>query len=170
LSRFEEVSKNSDSDIFVRITADDPLLDPNVTDMVIANFFKGDFDYVSNMVERSWPRGMDTEVFSRESLDATLENADLDDHKEHVTIFIRTNPDKFNIQNVSSLAQERMPDLRLCIDTQEDYEFLKIVFDNVYVKGEIIRVGEVLKFLRSNPQYLDINGSIEQRKIFGKVF
>jgi len=170
LSRFEMVSKISDANVFVRITADDPLLDPNVTDIVIADYLKGGCDYVSNIVERSWPRGLDTEVFSRTALETTLKDADLKDYREHVTLYIRANPDKFSIRNVSSPPEEYMPSLRLCIDTNEDYELLKVIFGHLYKEGEIIRIGEVIKFLEDNPKYLEINNTIEQKKTLGKVY
>ena len=170
LSRFDEVSKITDSDVFVRITADDPLLDPEVTGKVIKEFTSGDYDYVSNIIERSWPRGMDTEVFSREALERSVEESDLDEYKEHVTLYIRANGEKFKIKNVSSSPEENMPELRLCVDTEDDYKLIKIIFDNLYEEGKIIHVGEVLNFLRDNPKYMEINKHIEQKKTLGKVY
>lgn len=170
LSRFEEVSKITDSDVFVRITADDPLLDPEVTGKVIKEFILGDYDYVSNIIERSWPRGMDTEVFSRKALERSVRESDLDEYKEHVTLYIRANAEKFKIKNVNSSPEESMPELRLCVDTEDDYKLISIIFDNLYQEGKIIHVGEVLDFLRDNPKYMDINKHIEQKKTLGEIY
>src|SRR5204862_302624 len=101
--------------VILRHTADDPLLDPGVIDMVVGHFLKAGCDHASNMVERSWPRGLDTEVVTRHALERSAAEADLPEFREHVTLHIRIDP-AFTKHNVYALPQETWPDLRLCVD------------------------------------------------------
>jgi len=71
LGRFLLAIDGVEGDVIIRNTADEPLLDPTVIDLVIGQFLKGGCDYASNMIERTWPRGMDTEVFSRQALETS---------------------------------------------------------------------------------------------------
>lgn len=170
LSRFVKIANECDSDILIRFTADDPLLDPGVIDSVVGTFLKGGYDYVSNIIDRSWPRGLDTEVFSKEALLRSSELSTNSDYKEHVTLFIRTNQQDFNQKNVRAMKQEQMPDARLCIDTEEDYTLLKAIFAALYIEDKVIRINEVIQFLNANPILLELNKEIEQKPVFGKIF
>lgn len=120
------------------------------------------------MIERTFPRGMDTEVIEFSALEKSWKNtADRDDH-EHVTLFIRRNPELFKIHNVLNKSI-RSDDLRLCLDTKKDFELMQIIYDNIY-KGEVIRLAEVTDFLNANPEYKKINSDVEQKKVKGKIY
>ncbi len=170
LGRFILASKITDADIFIRHTADDPLLDPYIIDRIVGFFLKTNTDYVSNILERSWPRGMDTEVFSREALIRCDKLSKEKEHREHVTLFIRMNPELFSLKNIKSPKSENFPNIRLCVDTYEDYEMMSKIFNALYEEGIILRVQRVIKFLHDHPEVLEINSTIEQKKVFGKVF
>ncbi len=170
LDRFSQAVKDVEGEIIVRNTADDPLLDPKVIDLVVGHFLKGGCDYASNIVDRTWPRGMDTEVFSRKALMLSNELGIEVEHREHVTIFIRTHPELFTLKPVTAQPEETWPDLRLCIDTVEDYKMLQSVFEALEVKGSPIPVRAVIAWLKEHPEVSAINAGIQQKAVFGKQF
>ena len=146
-------------------------MDPDIIDKVISEHMNGDYDYSSNMVERTYPRGMDTEVIEYKALescwDGTFKEVDADD-REHVTLFIRRHPEIFSINSVTN-ESESNDDIRLCLDTEEDAKLLTEIFNNLY-KGRPIRLPEVLEFLKNNPELKNINSNIQQKPVKGKVY
>lgn len=170
LSRFVGAVGNSSAETIIRFTADDPLLDPDIIDRVVARFKKSDADYVSNIMERSWPRGMDTEVFSRAALLKSDHEGNLPEHREHVTIYVRTHPDLFKIENVLAPPEETWAELRLCVDTAKDYKMLQMVFDAIYTGDRPLRIGEVIFWLNQNPEVVLMNAAVEQKTVFGRQF
>ena len=89
LNRYYQAAKQQHPDIVVRITGDCPLIDYQVTDQVINYFLENDFDYVCNGDPPTFPDGLDTEVFTFESLEKASKEASQQHEREHVTSFIR---------------------------------------------------------------------------------
>ena len=88
LKRFSECAAAAAAKVVVRITGDCPLIDGDVVDEVVAAFHEGDADYASNGTERSFPDGLDVEVFTLESLDRANAEVNNDFLREHVTPYI----------------------------------------------------------------------------------
>lgn len=152
----------------VRVTGDDPLMDPEIIDQVINEHCKGNYDYTSNMVERTYPRGMDTEVIEYKALERCWRSSsDKDDH-EHVTLYIRQHPDMFRIQSVRKEG-EPMDELRLCMDTEADNKLITEIYKNLY-QNRPIKLSEVTEFLNVNPGLRKLNSDIKQKEVKGKVF
>ena len=70
LSRYYNAAKSADADIIIRNTGDNPLVDPTIIDKLIQILITKKYDYVSNNLERSFPRGYDSEVLTLESIKA----------------------------------------------------------------------------------------------------
>lgn len=170
LGRFVSAIDGTGADAVVRITGDDPLLDPSVIDLVVGAFVKHGPDYASNILERTWPRGLDTEVLTVEALQRSAREGDRDEDREHVTIFVRTHQQAFRTLAVKALPQDTWPDLRLCLDTREDYLLLQAVFGGLSPGDRILRVGEVLDFLRTRPELVSLNSRVRQREVLGKEY
>ncbi len=170
LGRFVEALECDNADVVIRITADNPLLDPLVIDRVVQEFLRGGCDYASNNLERSWPRGMDTEVFTRHALDRAHREGLLPEHREHVTIYMRTNPDTFRLRNVSAPVDETCPELRLSLDTKEDYVLLQKVFDALWTPGGTVSAKSVVAWLKAHPEVAALNAGVMQKKVFGRLF
>jgi spore coat polysaccharide biosynthesis protein SpsF len=170
LGRFVCALESDSADVVLRHTADDPLLDPGVIDAVVGHFLKTGCDYASNMLHRSWPRGLDTEVMARETLERSAREGKRPEDREHVTIYPRTHPHLFRLHNVFALPQETWPELRLCVDTLEDARMLQCVFDALYEPGEILRIGAVVEYLRMHPEVAAMNAEVKQRVTLGRVF
>ena len=129
LSRYVAAAAESNADTIVRITGDCPMIDPGVIDLVLDRFAAGDVDYVSNIVERSYPDGLDVEAFSRDALDTAGREAQDDILREHVTPYIRgVLGDRyprgdFRIASVTNGAD--FGHLRWTLDEPEDLLFLR---------------------------------------------
>lgn len=161
LSRYGLAARASGADAIMRITADCPLIDPGVLSEMTARFRVGDADLVSNCVHRSFPRGLDAELFSRKALDIMLAEATTPSQREHVTPFLYAHPDRFRI--VSHGGGEDFSHYRLTLDTPEDLELLDRIF-SATLDADAIRLPEVIALLRAHPDWPSINAHVEQKK------
>lgn len=145
----------SQNDSIARITADCPLIDPNIIDEVIDFYNKNNFDYVSNTIETTFPDGLDLEVFSWKTLEKAWVNASLLSEREHVTPFIKKNSEIFNIGNYKN--NKDLSHLRWTLDEIEDYQLINIIYENLYTEEGFFGSKEILAFLNKNPDLNKIN-------------
>lgn len=170
LGRFVGALKGRDGDVVARLTADNPLQDPAVTGAVVRRFLVGDCDYASNNGERSWPRGLDCEVLSRELLERCARDAHRPEDREHVTFHVRTHPDRYTLANVVAPPQEFWPALRLSLDTAQDLALLQRVFDALHEPGAApLAIGDVIAWLRAHPEVVALNAGVEQKPTLGRI-
>jgi spore coat polysaccharide biosynthesis protein SpsF len=163
LSRYYHAAKKYNADIIVRITSDCPLIDPEMADIVIKKHVDNKADYTANVIKRTYPRGLDTETFNFDILEDSYQNADKDYQKEHVTEYITEHPEKFKLQNVEAIGKLKRPDIRITLDTKEDFELIeKIIlnFNNINFNSE-----DVIDFLNENPKLLEINKDVKQKEV-----
>ncbi|MDW7733451.1 MAG: acylneuraminate cytidylyltransferase, partial [Methanolobus sp.] len=122
-----------------------------------------DCDYCSNSLIRTYPRGLDVEVFSFISLKNVWLEAQKDHEREHVTPYIIENPDKFKLLNVSNDID--FSDLRWTLDTKEDFEFISAVYKRICPKKQLFLMDDILKLLSKEPELIDINRHVDQKRI-----
>ena len=156
LDRFYQCAKKFNLDAIVRITSDCPLIDPNIVDQVIEKFKSTNHEYVTNTFPRTFPKGLDVEIFNLKLLKEIWENAVLPSEKEHVTQFVFNNK-KFKIGNVDNV--KNLSDLRWTIDYEKDYEFLFKIIQKIEKRP--ILMNDVLKILYSEPELKEINSNID---------
>lgn len=166
LKRFVDTYKKYGGDIIIRVTGDCPLIDPFIVDNVITYFMANNYDYVRLDVPETFIRGFDVEVFSSKTLlKVWKEVSSLDNshrYKEHVTLYIYENPDKFNIGFVKG-NEFYNKDYRLSVDTIEDFKLVETIFN--HFQDEYIAAKEVVKFLDENPNIASINEDIQQKEV-----
>lgn len=164
LDRYFQTAKNYSSKVIVRITSDCPLLDPGIVDMVVTRFLDlyPDVDYVSNTYPKyTFPRGLDVEIMSKEALVRAWED-DIDPRtREHVTPYIYQNPEFFRVNGIQNPRDYSW--LRLTVDTLEDLTFVRKIFEEL--PKNHFSWTDVLELLKANPEWLDINRNIQQKKI-----
>jgi spore coat polysaccharide biosynthesis protein SpsF len=159
LERFYLCAKRYKPEIIVRITADDPLKDPEIIDEAIKLIQKdGSIDYCSNTLKPSYPEGLDVEVFRFSALEKAYKEAKLDSEKEHVTPYIWKNPGKFKTQNYS--YKEDLSKWRWTLDKTEDFEFMKAIYEEFYDKNPNFSYKSVINYLKNHPEIVGINSSI----------
>jgi spore coat polysaccharide biosynthesis protein SpsF len=137
LQRMVNAAAQYEADIIVRIAGDCPAVSPVIIDHAVSIFKQKDTDYVSNKLERTFPLGLDVEVFTMDSF-AHVENvANQPKEREHVTVYYQEHPDEFSLHNFSSTElfdrkqyQDRT-DIELVLDEPEDYILLNTIFSDL---------------------------------------
>ncbi|PKM77599.1 MAG: acylneuraminate cytidylyltransferase [Firmicutes bacterium HGW-Firmicutes-15] len=149
----------------VRITSDCPLIDSQIIDKVIQKYQENltEFDYVSNTQIRSYPRGMDTEVFSLKALEEAYREANSLSEREHVTPYLYQNPNRFRILQV--VADNDMSGHRWTVDTEEDLQLIKNIIEALYPVNPHFTMEEVLRLLDQHSDWLQINAHVIQKTI-----
>ncbi len=164
LDRFQGAANAAAADTCVRITADCPLLDPSVSDEIIARFEEATptVDYTSNKIPQSFPRGLDTEVFSRAVLEVAAREATEPYERVHVTPYFYRNPDRFRLLSVTSDVDRA--DWRWTVDTPEDLEFVRTVY---HAFGDRSDFGwlEVVALIEREPALAMINQHVVQKSL-----
>ncbi len=165
LSRYYEAATEFNVDVIVRLTSDCPIIDPVVIDCVINEYLSRypDVDYVSNTLERTYPRGMDTEVFSYQALKIAHLNATEHACREHVTPYIYWNPELFKLGNV--VYHQNLSNHRWTVDTPEDFELIKRIIGNLYLNKPLFGMADIVELLNHHPDWKYINAHVEQKKI-----
>jgi spore coat polysaccharide biosynthesis protein SpsF len=161
LDRYYNASKQYDADVVVRLCSDCPILDGNVIDTVLDDYFIGEYDYVSNLVPlpRTYPDGLSVEVFSSELLAETQFNAKKPSEREHVTFYMWGQPDKYKIHRTEYGTD--LSKYRFNIDYHEDFLLLEKIFEHFYPKNKNFLFEDVVKWLEENPQIFKLNSMIE---------
>jgi len=153
LDRYYQAAIHFHADAIVRITADCPLLDPAISDLVVETFKNGDYDYVSNTIECTYPDGLDTEVFRFDALKRAWQSASLKSEREHVTAYIYKHPELFRLGMVRHF--EDYSALRWTVDTPTDLDFVRAVYANF--DGMHFGMTEILQFMKEHPEASAIN-------------
>ncbi|SFJ77579.1 spore coat polysaccharide biosynthesis protein SpsF [Halobacillus dabanensis] len=163
LGRFYETCAYYKADAVVRLTADCPLIDPAVIDKIIHYFLKKypRYMYVSNTRKRSYPRGLDTEVFTYEALKDAYMNANSPHDLEHVTPFIMKRIGDASIAQVLHDSDESHH--RWTVDTPEDFQFVSKVLERLYPTNPTFTFQDILEVLRKNPDWQEINRQVKQK-------
>lgn len=149
-------------DVIVRMTSDCPLVDPKVADATIRHFKQGDFDYASNNLEPyTYADGMDTEVFSFDTLERTWKEAVQPAHREHVTFYMWKNPGLFKIGQYENPVKGKAG-YRLTVDYPEDLEVLSRVYAQLYPGDQLFSMEAILEYLDAHPEVKKINTEVER--------
>ena len=142
-------------DGIVRITADCPLIDPEVIDQVIAAFLSSGADYVSNVNPPTFPDGLDVEVFSFSALRIAWREAALQSEREHVTPYLRNHPEKFSAHNVTHSSD--LSALRWTLDEPADYALLQRIVAELDRNKPEFHLEDVLQVLAAHPEWQELN-------------
>lgn len=142
----------------VRLTADCPLLDPNVIAMAVAAFDCGDVDYLSTVTPRSLPTGLDVEVTTAGMVRWAGREARGAD-RSHVTSWLYREPGRCRVAGLAFFPDSS--DLRVTLDTPQDASLL----------DELVRVlgdrpptyHEVVSVLRAAPGLVALNAGVRRK-------
>jgi spore coat polysaccharide biosynthesis protein SpsF len=151
LQRFIEVLDVYDFKHIVRLTADCPLADSDVIDGTIEMYLNSNLDYVSNTLKRTFPRGLDVEVFKDGVLRDVAKKDKSAMSREHVTYGIYTRTGLYSTGNYSQ--NPSFANFRWTVDTEHDLDFVRIVYKNLYAKSANFRQAQILEWLEKFPEY-----------------
>jgi spore coat polysaccharide biosynthesis protein SpsF len=161
LSRYEMAARMFGGNLIVRVTSDCPMIDPQVIDASIKVLAENEhLDYACNFYPvRTFPQGLDTEVFTRACLDRLVLEADQPEDREHVTLKVYRNSHRFKIG--SHMAGTSYADLRWTVDTEKDIRLIRDIFhcfpDNTFHWRDVIRA-----YLQ-HPEWRTVNHNVPQK-------
>ena len=160
LERVVGAAEMLNAQVIVEITGDCPIIDPILVEKTIQLYLDSQIDYVSNSLIRSYPDGMDTQVFSLENLkkSATLTSDPLD--LEHVSRFMWQNPDIFSQLNLLAPTDLYWPELGLTLDEADDYQLLRKIIEALGPQNILFGCSDVIALLRKNPEWIEINRNV----------
>ncbi|MBU2538877.1 MAG: glycosyltransferase family protein [Proteobacteria bacterium] len=163
MARVIGAGESAHADIIVEITGDCPIIDPQIVEQTIRMFKANDADYVSNAHIRSYPDGMDTQVFRLETLRRSAQRTDdVLDH-EHVTLHIRNHPELFSRVHLVAPPELHWPELGLTLDEPADYELLKKIIEHFGAENPHFSCLDVIRLLRANPDWVAINQAVQRK-------
>jgi len=153
LDRYYQCAKKFSISTVVRITCDNPLIDPNIVDKVILEFNNGNYDFGTNVFPRTYPYGTETEIIPMETLEKIWkEGKDLEE-REHVTEYVYRNSKKFKIVNVEN--HENISHLRWTVDETKDLDFVREIVKRI--DSRPIFLEDILSVINKEPNLVKIN-------------
>ena len=158
LERYYQAARLFGAAHIVRIKADSPLIDPEIVDAAIELHLASGADYTTNTIQRAYPVGQDVEILTNQTLKTLWKTANIFSEREHVTIHIASHQDRFRISHLH--YGEDLSAKRWTMDYPEDYELLRIIFENLYPANPLFGMRDVLDFLSVHPELESINAHI----------
>lgn len=161
LARFIEAAKPYAPNYVIRVTADCPFVDYEMASDMVALMQRERVDIID--LAGNLPRGLAVEVISYEALQLIDEKGQENRHREHVTYYAYEFKEQFTRASYIANELRNEPNLRITLDTNEDYELLKAVashFDDVFVSSE-----DVIRYLKNHPEVAKLNAHIEQKPV-----
>jgi spore coat polysaccharide biosynthesis protein SpsF len=161
LKRIYFAAKKNNSKNIIFITADCPLIDFRIINKIVLVYKKNFFDYVGNSFVRSFPDGMDVQVFNFRTLAKAYKIANTSLEREHVTLAIKKNSNKFKIKNIIANKNFFWPELGLTLDQREDYILIKNIFLYFSKKKYFFSCQDIIKLLKGRKKsWLKINAHV----------
>lgn len=148
-ARFGDVISEFEPDHIVRLTADCPLIDYEVIDRTVKEHLETDSDYTTNTTPPTFPDGLDVEVFTLRAFKKLRVEALSTLEREHVTLGFKDKSRGFNIHTVSQTPSHGH--LRWTVDLPEDLEFVKTIYERLYVSKPGFIQNDILQLLRCEP-------------------
>ncbi|HPS56612.1 MAG TPA: glycosyltransferase family protein [Spirochaetota bacterium] len=159
LERFYRAVEGTGCDYIIRITGDNPLTDHISASGALQHACEKKCDHCS---VSGIPIGTGIEIVSMYALERSYREGSTPYHFEHVTPYIKEHPELFSIEKYQSALDNPFPDLRLTVDTPDDFKLMEKIYDALY-KGRPILLTEVISFITANPELININCHVEQR-------
>ena len=170
LERYYLAAQENHLDVIVRITSDCPCIDPSIIDTLVENHLENGADYTSNSLIRTFPHGLDVEVVNFRALETAHKDASESSEREHVTPYIySTHPENFKINKFKAPKELTAPDIRITLDTEEDYCLLCAVFDYLHQDNEFFPASSIINLFKEKPWLKLINKKIIQKRVFDNL-
>jgi len=160
LGRYLGAAREFRAEAILRITADCPLLDPGVVDLVI-EALTDEVDYASNTHDRSFPRGLDSEALHRDTLERIARLGTSRAAREHVTAFVMEQPALFRIVQVAAEVDDS--DLRWTVDTADDLAMVRGLYEALGLDRAVRPYRDVVAAVRERPELAAGNAHVRQK-------
>ena len=160
MSRVIGAAESVNTDVIVEITGDCPIIDPEIVEQTIRLFLANNAEYVGNSHLRSYPDGMDTQVFYLDTLKRSFKMTEDRLDREHVTLHIRNNPILFSQLHLVAPPELYWPELGLTLDEPADYELLKNIIEEIGKVNPLFSCLDVVRLLRKKPEWVLMNQKV----------
>ena len=163
LDRYYQAARYYKAEAIIRITGDCPLIDPQIVDKVIFAYSSAHdvIDGASNVIRRTYPRGLDTEVVSFAALERCWRKADKDCYREHVTLYMYEHPELFSLVSVEN--NKDLSNLRWTVDEEADLILIRKIYNRLYEHKKSFLMDDVINLLKREPSLSAINLSVRQK-------
>ena len=156
LDRYYHCAKQFSFNHIMRLTGDNPLIDPEIVNNAIKQYCDSNCDYLTNSIDRTFPNGTEVEIFSFNALEIAWKNAKKKSEREHVTPYFYNNPKKFKIHYFKQ--QKNQSKFRYTIDRKEDYNLVVEILSRI--KKRPIKTSDIIELLTNVPELLKLNSHI----------
>lgn len=168
LDRYYQAAKQFQADVIVRVTSDCPLFDPELLGEMILSFRSRNsagnrLDYLSNTLRRTFPLGLDTEVFQWNALEYAHFHSGNQYEREHVTPYIYEHQEMFSLYSYE--GSEDLSCHRWTLDTEDDLKLIRKVYSELYREKEIFSTKSIISLLGANPEWKEINVHVKQKRL-----
>jgi spore coat polysaccharide biosynthesis protein SpsF len=163
LDRYYQAAQQSKADPVIRVTADCPIVDPQLIERLIQTYKSGKYDHIGvaagagaeRLGKGRFPDGLDAECFGFSALDRTWHDATDPRDREHVTRYIWNNKEIFRCGELT--ADVVYPKLRLTVDHLEDFALVTKIYESLYSERGPFLLSDVMNFLEKNPGLVEVN-------------
>jgi len=156
LDRYYTCAKKFSFKNIMRITGDNPLIDPEIVNEAIKQYHDSNCDYLTNSIHRTFPNGTEVEIFSFDALEIAWKFAKKKSEREHVTPYFYNNPEKFKIHHFKQ--QQDQSKFRYTVDMKEDYVLVIEILSRI--KTRPIKTSDIIELLTNEPELLKLNSDI----------
>ncbi|MEQ9667155.1 cytidylyltransferase domain-containing protein [Coleofasciculus sp. G2-EDA-02] len=168
LERYYLAAKEYKANVVVRVTSDCPLFDTELLTQMLNDFKRKTgqgmkIDYLSNTLNRSYPYGLDAEIFTFAALEQAFREARQPYEKEHVTPYIYQHPNLFSLHK--QVGEKDLSAFRWTLDTEEDWRLISKIYSYCYKKSKMFTTDEILHILEINPELAKINAHVKQKSL-----
>ena len=166
LDRVLKTAHAAAAEVIVEITGDCPLIDPIVVDRLVETYLANQYDFVSNVLHRTYPVGLDTRIFSTAVLERVASLTDDPVDHEHVSLYIYEHPELFSLHNEESGLPdaEEVGKMRLTVDTPEDLALIQAIYEELYPSKPDFTLPDILDLLNRRPELLALNQHIQAKR------
>lgn len=162
LSRYYWAARENCLELVVRVTSDCPCIDPRIIDSVIDRHLRDGRDYTYN---RGFPHGLELEAVSLPALETAFRCARKDCEREHVTVYMQeSHPERFRIGVLDAQGPLRRPEIRITLDTEEDYALLCALFDLLPARCRNFGARDIVALFDRHPWLFAMNAGVYQKK------
>lgn len=181
LDRYYQAASQARANVVVRVTADCPIIDPDLIDNVVNTLLEREYDFAANRLpppfHRTYPIGLDVEVCTFAALETAWKEASETFHREHVMPYLYEgvelsevnrrldygiSPRGYRIALLNHTAD--FGDYRWTVDTPEDLEFVRQIY-NRFDGRDDFTWQEVLSLLHNEPKLIEINAGVRHNTL-----
>ncbi len=171
LSRYFKAAQKFKCDVIARITSDNPLTDPKILDLIIEKHLNSGADFTANFLEskrgnppeKTFPQGMEIEVFNSSTLENAYLKAKESYQREHVDPYVFEHPEIFKITAIKNV--EDISYMRYAVDEAKDLKLVREICKRLYKKGTIFFMEDVVNLLKTHPELMEINKDVKPKQI-----